>query len=1056
MVEFGLRAGGEGGARLARKAGIPTSPDTLLRLVRGLGGGVVPTPRVLDADGFALRRGQTYGTLLVDLERHTPIDVLQTRWHPATPRNQVRDLGGPDRTRADAQASRIPLNVLGDRACHQPALGDALRVACAAAHLKTSSTALGPVKWNPRQIKQARLSSRSRVPGSLIRTKLYVPRRRGALVRRERLSDRLAGCFDARLTLVSAPAGFGKTTLLATWLASAAERECLTAWLSLDKDDNDPTTFWSYVITALQTVAPTIGSGPLASTEAEQSEVVLGALVNELNAFPNELVLVLDDYHVIEDHRVHDEMAIFLDRFPPNVHLVIASRADLPFPVARFRARGELMEIRAADLRFTTDEAAAYLNQVMVLDLAAGELAILEERTEGWIAALQLAALSIQGRDNVADFIKGFAGDDRYIVDYLVEEVLQRQPHKVRDFLLRSSVLDRLSGPLCDAVTEQDGGKAMLEALDRANLFLVPLDDRRQWYRYHHLFADVLRAHLANEQPDAVAELHTRASRWYERHALQHEAIGHALAAGDLRRAADLVELESPTLARAKQDVTLRGWLDALPDEQLRCRPVLSNVYAGILLSSGELEGVDQHLREAERWLTPDRPVGMVVVNEEEFRTLPASVAVHPAGYALARGNLVETVNHARRALDLVPADDHLNRGGATALMGLASWASGDLKTAYRTYAEGMADVQRDGHLSGTVGRAVTLADICVAQGRLRDAQRTYEQALELAREKGGAVVRGTADIYIGLSELQRERNELDAATQSLLRSQELGQQSGFAQNRYRWRMAMARIREAQGDLESALELLSEAQPLFMIDLSPNVRPIAAVRARVLIRQGRADEALSWAHEHGISTEDDLSYVHEYEHITLARVLLANGSVLEATGLLDRLLRAAENGGRSGSMVEILVQQALASQTRGDRRPALVPLERALTLAEPEGYVRVFLEEGPPIRALLEAAAQRRIAPGYVGRLLSAFGESEIKPPIKQALVEPLSERELEVLRLLASDLDGPEIASQLMVSLNTMRTHTKSIYTKLGVNSRRTAVHRAAELKLLSQSATH
>jgi LuxR family transcriptional regulator, maltose regulon positive regulatory protein len=881
-------------------------------------------------------------------------------------------------------------------------------------------------------------------------------------VARPRLAERLSRGTDAKLTLVSAPAGFGKTTLLAAWLASAGQRERLTAWLSLDQSDNDPTAFWTYVIAAVQTVAPATGIGAQALIEAGQSpiEAILGALLNELNALPNDLLLVLDDYHVIDDRHVHDGMVLLLDRLPAHVHLVIASRADPPMPLARLRARGELVEIRAADLRFTADEAAEYFNDVMALDLAAGELAILAGRSEGWIAALQLAALSMQGRDDVAEFINGFGGDDRYIVDYLVEEVLQRQPDHVREFLLQTSVLNRLTGSLCDAVTEQDSGKAMLEALDRANLFLVALDDRRQWYRYHHLFGDVLRAHLANEQPARVVELHRRASAWYERNAEQPEAIRHAFSARDFGHAADLVELEFPALARARQEVTLRGWLDALPDEMLRCRPVLSNVYAGMLLSSGELEGVDQRLRDAEQWLTPGQPseaqaAGMVVVNEHEFHTLPGSVAVHRAGYALARGNLVETLNHARRALDLAPEDDRLTRGGATALMGLAAWASGDLETAYQTYADGMADVQRGGHLSGTVGRAVTLADIRIAQGRLRDAMRTYEQALQLASEQGGSVVRGTADLHVGISELQRERNELDAAVQSLLRSQDLGEQSGFAQNRYRWRVAMARIHEARGDLAGALDLLGPAQPEFMIDFSPNVRPIAAMRARILVRQGGTGEVVDWAREHGLLVEDDLTYVHEYEHITLARALLASGSAVPASGLLDRLLQAAEHGGRTGSSIEILVLQALANDVRGDMRAALVPLERALTLAEPEGYIRVFVDEGPRMGTLLQGAAKARITPGYVQRLLSHFDAATGVPHARQNLIEPLSGRELEVLRLLATDLDGPAIASQLMVSLNTMRTHTKSIYTKLGVNSRRAAVHRAVELALLSHTPT-
>src|SRR5215207_7606727 len=416
------------------------------------------------------------------------------------------------------------------------------------------------------------------MPGPLLETKLHVPRRRPGLVARPRLIDRLSRGAESALTLVSAPAGFGKTSLLADWLAAAGVDERCTAWLSLDQRDNDPALFWTYLVTALKTAVPGVGGSALSLLDSPQPtmDVVRATLINDLGATSSDVVVVLDDYHVLEARDVLQGMAFLLEHLPRQIHLVIASRADPALPLARLRGRGELVEIRAADLRFTPDEAAAYLNGVMGLVLSAGDVAALEGRTEGWIAALQLAALSMQGRDNVAQFIKGFAGDDRYIVDYLVEEVLQRQPEHVREFLLQTSVLNRLTGPLCDAVTGRDGGKAMLEALDRANLFLVALDDWRQWYRYHHLFADVLRAHLANEQPDQVAELHRRASAWYERNAQRPEAIRHALSAGDFVHAADLVELEWPALARARHEVTLRGWLAALPDELLRCRPVLS------------------------------------------------------------------------------------------------------------------------------------------------------------------------------------------------------------------------------------------------------------------------------------------------------------------------------------------------------------------------------------------------------------------------------------------------------------------------------------------------
>src|ERR671933_792741 len=425
----------------------------------------------------------------------------------------------------------------------------------------------------------------------VLETKLYVPKPRRGVVPRARLRERLDGAADVQLTLVSAPAGFGKTTLLADWLATVAVDGRAVAWLSLDQSDNHPTSFWTYVTAALHRVTPGAGQNAISLLESPQPppiETVLATLLNDLSNVSIDLVMVLDDYHLVDASELRAGMAFFIDHLPPQLHLVIASRADPALPLARLRARGELVEIRAADLRFRPDEAAAYVNEVMGLHLTARDIAALEGRTEGWIAALQLAALSMQGRDDVPGFIAGFAGDDRYIVDYLVEEVLQRQPERVRSFLLQTAVLDRLSAPLCNAVTGQESGKTMLEALERANLFVVPLDDRRRWYRYHHLFADVLRAHLADEQPDHVPELHRRASTWFEHNGDAAQAVSHALAAEDFARAADLIELAAPELLRTRQEARLLAWLKALPDHALRGRPVLSNAYAGALLSVGE------------------------------------------------------------------------------------------------------------------------------------------------------------------------------------------------------------------------------------------------------------------------------------------------------------------------------------------------------------------------------------------------------------------------------------------------------------------------------------
>jgi LuxR family maltose regulon positive regulatory protein len=851
------------------------------------------------------------------------------------------------------------------------------------------------------------------------------------------------------------------------------------AWLSLDEGDNDPARFLTYFISALQTIAPNVGEGVLSLLRSPQpppTESILIVLLNETTTIPDNFILVLDDYHMLDSKAIDNALTFLVEHLPPQMHLVITTREDPNLPLARLRSRNQLIELRAADLRFNPSEAAEFLNHMMGFNLSMEDVAVLETRTEGWIAGLQLAALSMQGNQNVPGFIQAFAGDHRYIVDYLVQEVLQNQPEPIRCFLLQTAILNRLNGPLCDAVTRQTGGKARLETLQRGNFFLIPLDDKRHWYRYHHLFADVLRMHLMTEQSDQVPALHRRASEWYEQNGSPADAIRHALAGGDFERAANLIELAVPAMSRNRQMVALLGWFKSLPNELIRARPVLSVTYAHLLLDSGEVEGVEDRLRDAEWWLDStadsreraDAPSAssMVVVDHEAFRRLPGAIAVARAGLSLARGEVTDTMKYAQQVLDLLPEDDHLSRGGVAGFLGLASWRSGDLEAAHRAFAEGMAHLQMAGNISDTIGGAITLADIRIGQGRLREAMSAYERGLQLATEQGAIVLRGTADIYVGLSELEREHNDLHAATQHLQKSKELGEHTGFPQNHYRWPVAMARIREAQGDLDGALNLLNEAERLYVSAFSPNVHRVAALKTRIWIMQERLEEALDWTRKQGLSPEDNLSYLREFEHITLARILLAryksehtDNLIRETLGLLERLLKAAQEGGRMGSVIEILTLQALAHQAQGDLSAALLPLGQALTQAKSEGYIRIFLDEGLPMAQLLREAAKRGIMPDYTGKLLVAFetqgqGNASASPipasPVSQSLIEPLSQRELEVLRLFKTELSGPEIANQLVIGLSTVRTHTKSIYSKLNVNDRRTAVKRATELGLI------
>jgi LuxR family maltose regulon positive regulatory protein len=838
--------------------------------------------------------------------------------------------------------------------------------------------------------------------------------------------------------------------------------------VSLDDGDRDPSSFWTYVITAVDRAVPGVGGGALALLQAGQEpiEAIVAAVLNELSVLPGSVTVVLDDYHRADGPALRPGMSFMVDHLPPQLRLVISTRADPGLPLARLRARAELTEVRAGDLRFTPSETATYLNDVAGLHLTADQVATLEDRTEGWVAALQLAALSLKGRDDPAEFIAGFAGDDRFVVDYLVEEVLNRQPEQARRFLLKTSILDRLTGALCDAVAGDADGRAMLERLERTNLFVVPLDDQRRWYRYHHLFGDVLRTHLTVD-PDEFAELHRRASDWYHRAGDPVAAVRHALAAGDADHAADLVELAIPALRRRRQEATLRRWIDDFPRDVVDRRPVLAMGFVGALMAANEFSDVQDRLRDLERLLAragTDRPPDWVVVDEREFARLPAAAQMYRAALALIGGDPTGTLDHAHRAAAQAPEHDNLTHASAAALAGLASWTLGDLDAAHCSYTDAASGLRRVGYLSDVLACSIALTDLETTQGRLNQAQRTYEQALALAAQHD-AGMRGTRDMHVGLCRLAVERNDLTAAADHLRRCDDLGEEAGLPQDSYRWRVALALLREAQGDVDTALALLTEAERVYTGDFSPNVQPLPALRARILATHGRWEPAAQWAHRHGVTAADELSYLREYEHLTLARVLLAqhaaDGSsalLRDVVGLLERLLAAADAGGRNGTVVEVLALSAVAHRESGHEARALALLRRALSMAEPEGYVRVFAAGGPPMTALLKTMRRHDPGSAYLRRLLDAATGPHRQPEdpagadraARGGLVDPLSPRELDVMRLLASELDGPSIARELVVSLNTVRTHTKNIYAKLGVTNRRAAVRSAYQLHLL------
>jgi LuxR family maltose regulon positive regulatory protein len=913
----------------------------------------------------------------------------------------------------------------------------------------------------------------------ILQTKLYIPPIRPELVSRPRLIEQLnAGlpmrdgfprtrdafprtrdAFSRALTLVSAPAGFGKTTLLSEWVAQLQDR---AAWLSLDKEDNDEARFWTYLVAALQAVQAGLGQDALRLLQASQqpaTQAILTALLNQMAALPQATILVLDDYHLISDPAIHQGLAFLLEHLPPQMHLAISTRADPPLPIHRLRARGQLTELRSDDLRFTASEAEAFLTAAMGVDLAREDVQVLEARTEGWIVGLQLAALSLQGRADAHEFIAAFSGGHHYVLEYLTQEVVRRQPEPVQRFLMQTSILDRLCGPLCNVVrfgeaqspTGEGDGEAMLAYLRQRNLFILPLDDEHRWYRYHHLFADLLGNLLRKEwPPEYIQELHLRACDWYERNGWTAEAVNHALAAKDFQRTARLIEDNSLAMVSRGELTMLLRWIEALPEDVALSRPRLCVHQAWPLTLADRADAAEPLLRQIERQVSPKdvSPEGQEILGH---------VAAMRAMAAMMRGDMPQAIELAHRAGELLPPDNLIPRNTTLYTLASAYYAQGELGKAGQTQAE-VLELGRAADNAWMVVRTLCdLADLEMIQGQLQRAADLCHQALQEAEERGARQFGIGGYALVQLGEIFYKRNDLVAAHDHAVEGANLMQGWERPYEIVRGHTTLATILQAQDDAAGARQALQRAEAIRSQHPSyPKLSSLVySCRIRLCLAEEGPDEAARLATGIKLGQTGALIF-REQEQIILARVLLAQQRWDEALPLLGQLADATESGGRFGRLIEILALQAVAQQAQGDAAGALTALEKALALGEPEGHVRVFVEQGVPMAALLQRAAAHGIAPDYVSSLLAAFGAEGPEsapapsPPGTSPLVEPLSPRELEVLHLLGEGCTNRDIAEALVITLNGVKKHTSNIYGKLGVHSRTQAVVRAQELGLL------
>jgi LuxR family maltose regulon positive regulatory protein len=905
-------------------------------------------------------------------------------------------------------------------------------------------------------------------PERLLITKLHVPPIPPGWLTRPRLSRRLDAALHCRLTLICAPAGFGKTTLLSEWIAmrrawsGGPVPAVAAAWLSVDKEDNDPERFWTYFVAALQTIQSGLGQRSLDMLEtgkAPSIRAVLTGLVNDISEVRRDFVLVLDDYHEVTSRSVHESLAFFIDHLPPQAHLVLATRVDPALPLARLRVRRQLNELRAADLRFTTDEAAAFFNEVMELGLTTDNVTALDSLTEGWIASIQMAAISMQGCESIPRFIAEFAGTHRSIMDYLVEEVLVRQEASVQQFLVRTSILDRLSASLCDAVTGEDSGQATLDYLQSASLFVVPLDASRRWFRYHHLFSDLLRDHLGKTQPDVVPTLHRRAGAWFEHEGLTSDAIHHALAAGDLEHAADLIESVAVPLISQGRISSPRGWLEKLPDSVIMSRPWLCIGLANVRSARGQLTDVQPLVEAAESLLSRGLTEGTAGENDRRVRNHLTALRIP---LVLARGETGDGIRMCQEVLEQTPDDQPAVRCMVTLYLGLAHWMNAELPTAVHCLEEAIVYGQMTGNYFIALVAMGHLADIRARQGRLHDAAETSRKAIRLGTDWGGGEpLPAAAYAHICLAQVLYEWNQVEEAVRYVNRAIELTRQGAQMTIAVMAVPGLAPLTELAGQTNALSDALDELQGLASASRSTMMsRIMAAWRARLSLARGNVAEAMEWAARRErpeAHPNEAIAFPLEFEYLTLARLGIARGQLHGVPAMLERLREKAEAEGRTGSVIEILVLLAVALRAQGRTDEAATTLQRALSFAKPEGFVRTFVDAGEPMAELLRSALARQIMPDYVSELLASFGTAGGKdgslalsgPRVKPAM-EPITGRELEVLRLLAAGASNKQIAQELVLVTGTVKGHLLNIYRKLDAHNRTQAVARARELNLL------